>query len=238
MTGLVALHGGGEYVNGDEAAMDALLAAAVEAAARDGAGTVPRIVIVPTAAARQRPELAAAHGERAFAGAASRSRVSIEIGVVGIVARGDAADPRAVEPLAAAHLIHLPGGDPDLIPATLRDTPAWAAIRQAYAGSAVIAGASAGAMALAERCWTPSGPVDGLGLVPGYAVLPHDGPGRLDRWRSALDDVRWLGLAEQTLVHGRPGGSWTVAGRGRARVLAPDGSEIASAGPGEALRLD
>jgi len=39
----------------------------------------------------------------------------------------------------------------------LRDSPAWAAIRRAYEGGAVIAGASAGAMALAGRCWTPAG---------------------------------------------------------------------------------
>ena len=238
MTGLLGLHGGGEYVSGDEAGMDALLAAAVEAAGREGPGTVPRIVIVPTAAARQRPEMAASHGERAFAGAASRARVSVEIGVVGILTRGDAADPRIVEPLASAHLVHLPGGDPDLIPTTVRDSPASAAIKRAYDGGAMIAGASAGAMALAARCWTPSGPVDGLGLLPGYAVLPHDGPGRLDRWRASLGDVRWLGLAEQTLVLGRPGASWTVVGRGRARVLTRDGTELASAGAGETLRLD
>jgi cyanophycinase-like exopeptidase len=237
VTGHLALHGGGEYVTGDEAAMDALIGAAVEAAAREGPGTVPRILIVPTAAARQRPELAAGHGERAFAAAASRSRVSVEIGVAGILTRGDAADPRVVEPLGAAHLVHLPGGDPDLIPMTLRDTPAWAAMRRAYDGAAVLAGASAGAMALAGRCWTPGGPVDGLGLLPGFAVLPHDGPGRLERWRRAADGVAWLALAEQTLVLGRPGGTWTVAGRGRARLVAADGSERASAGSGETLRI-
>jgi cyanophycinase-like exopeptidase len=238
MTGLVGLHGGGEYVTGDEAAMDALLGAALDAAAREGAVTVPRIVIVPTAAARQRPQAAAANGERAFAQAASRARLSVEIGVAGILTRGDAADPRIAEPLASAHLVHLPGGDPDLIPTTLRDSPAWAAIRRASARGAVIAGASAGAMALAGRCWTPSGVIDGLGLVPGYAVLPHDGPGRLDRWRAALGDVRLFGLAEQTLALGRPGGAWTVVGRGRARVLAQDGTELTGAGPGESLRLD
>jgi cyanophycinase len=238
MTGLLGLHGGGEYVSGDEAAMDALLAAAVEAAGREGPGTVPRIVIVPTAAARQRPEMAASHGERSFAAAASRARVSVEIGVVGILTRGDAADPRIVEPLSSAHLVHLPGGDPDVIPTTVRDSPASAAIERAVDGGAVIAGASAGAMALAGRCWTPSGPVDGLRLLAGYAVLPHDGPGRLDRWRASLGDVTWLGLAEQTLVLGRPGGSWTVSGRGRARVVTPDGTELESAAPGETLRLD
>ena len=119
MTGLLALHGGGEYVSGDEAAMDALLAAAVAAAvaaaAREGQGVVPRIMLVPTAAARQRPQAAASHGERAFAAAAARAGVPIEIGVAGILSRADAADPRAVSPLASAHLVHLPGGDPDII---------------------------------------------------------------------------------------------------------------------------
>ncbi len=237
MTGLLGLHGGGEYVTGDEAAMDALLSVANEAAARDGTGTVPRIVIVPTAAARQQPDRAAAHGERAFAAAASRAGATVEIGVAWILTRGDAADPRIIEPLGSAHLIHLPGGDPDLIPVALRGTAAWAAIRRAFDGVAVIAGASAGAMALAGRCWTPAGPVDGLGLLPGYAVLPHDGPGRLDGWRRGLDGVAWLALAERTLVLGRPGGTWTVAGRGRARVIASNGTELASAGPGETLPL-
>jgi cyanophycinase-like exopeptidase len=237
VTGLLGLHGGGEYASGDEAAMDALVAGAIEAANVEGAGIVPRIVIVPTAAARQRPELAATHGERAFAGAAARAGVTVEIGVAGILTRGDAADPRNVAPLASAHLVHLPGGDPDLIPATVRGSPAWEAIRRAYDDGAVIAGASAGAMALAGRCWTPAGPVDGLGLLPGYAVLPHDGPGRLDRWRAGLDGVAWLALAEQTLVMGRPGRPWTVAGRGAARVIAADGTEGASAVTGQTIRL-
>src|SRR5436309_1129255 len=58
-----AYHPGGEFVAGDEPAMDALVAAAAEAA---GDRRPARIAIVPTAAARQRPELAAAHGVRAF----------------------------------------------------------------------------------------------------------------------------------------------------------------------------
>ena len=62
LPGPIALHGGGEYVAGDEAAMDALLAAA-----RVPAGDLdPVVAIVPTAAARQRPDVAVEHGERAF----------------------------------------------------------------------------------------------------------------------------------------------------------------------------
>ena len=237
MTGLLALHGGGEYVTGDEPSMDVLMQAAIDAAAADGPATVPRVIVVPTAAARQRPDAAARNGERGFVAAARRAGVAVEIGVVGIVSRADAMDPRVTEPLAGAHLIHLPGGDPDLIPAVLRDSPAWTAMRRAYDRSAVIAGASAGAMALAGTCWTPGGPVDGLDLLPGFAILPHDGPGRLDRWRSAAPGVAWLGIGEQTLVIGRPGSSWIVAGRGRVRVIAPDGAERASAGPGERIHL-
>lgn len=237
MTGRLALHGGGEYVGGDESSMDVLVRAAVEAAATDGTGTVPRVLVVPTAAARQRPEAAARNGERAFAAAARRASVTVEIGVVGIVSRADAMDPRLIEPLARAHVIHFPGGDPDLIPAILHDSPAWAAMRRAYDGSAVLAGASAGAMALAGTCWTPDGPVEGLGLLPGFAVLPHDGPGRLDRWRSTAPGVRWLAIGEQTLVIGRPGSSWAVSGRGRVRVLEADGTERTSAGPGETIEL-
>ncbi|MEO5965765.1 MAG: hypothetical protein ABIR11_09895, partial [Candidatus Limnocylindrales bacterium] len=111
--------------------MDALLATAVEAARRAEGDAAPRIVIVPTAAARQRPDRAAAHGEQAFASAAARARVAVEIGIAGVLTRGDAADPRVVAPLETAHLVHFPGGDPDLIPAILRDTPAWVAILRA-----------------------------------------------------------------------------------------------------------
>jgi hypothetical protein len=92
-------------------------------------------------------------------------------------------------------------------------------------------------MALAGRCWTPRGPVDGLGLLPGFAILPHDGPGRLERWRAALPGVTWLAIGEQTVIIGRPGVPWTVAGRGRVRVVDPDGTERTCAGPGDTLEL-
>ena len=218
--------------------MDALLAAAV-AAAPDGA--IPLILLLPTAAARHRPDLAAATGERAFAAAAGRAGRSVEIGVVGILRRTDAMDPRTVERLDGAHLVHLPGGDPDVIPAVLRGSPAWAAILRAHARGACVAGASAGAMALAGRCWTRDGIVEGLGLLPGFAVLPHYAPGRLAGWRDGTAGERplsWLGLDEQTMVIGQRGREWRVAGRGRVRVIpAPGGGPTRSAGPGELLEV-
>ena len=132
------------------------------AAARVLAGDLdPVIAIVPTAAARQRPDLAVEHGERAFRSAAARAGIGVRLVTARILTRDDADDPAHVETLEVAHLIHFPGGDPDLIPAVLRDTPAWAAIRGALSRGACLAGASAGAMALGERVWTSRGGVAG-----------------------------------------------------------------------------
>ena len=221
--------------------MDALVAAAARALTAAGDAGPLRVVLVPTAAARQRPDLAAAHGRRAFEAAGARAGVAVVVDVAGILDGRTAADPANVARLEAAHVIHLPGGDPDLLPAVLRGTPAWAAILRAHAAGACVAGASAGAMALAERLWTLGGPIEGLGLVPGIAVLPHFDPRRATAWREVVDPdgrLAWLGLDERTLVIGRPADTWTVAGAGRAHVI-PRGaiSPMRSVGAGEALSL-
>ncbi len=221
--------------------MDALVVAGAAARAAAGDAGPLRVVLVPTAAARQRPDLAAAHGRRAFEAAGARAGLAIDVQVAGVLDGPSAADPANVARLAAAHVVHLPGGDPDLLPAVLRGSPAWAAILRAHAAGACIAGASAGAMALAERLWTSGGPVEGLGLVPGIAVLPHFDPRRAAAWRGIVDPdghLAWLGLDERTLVIGRPGGTWTVAGSGSAHVLEPGAAlPSRSAGASEVLRL-
>ncbi|HEY4189161.1 MAG TPA: Type 1 glutamine amidotransferase-like domain-containing protein [Candidatus Limnocylindrales bacterium] len=217
--------------------MDALLAAARAAAGP----SEPVVVILPTAAARQRPEQAAAQGERAFRAAATRAGTGIAVLTAPILTRADAADPELVGMLAGAHLIHVPGGDPDLVPSVLRDTLAWAAILEGLDRGMCLAGASAGAMALGERVWTSRGGVDGLGLLPGVAVIPHFVAGRLDAWRPVVEAGRplaWIGIDEQTLVMGRPGETWSVAGRGRIHVVPVGALEPALvAGPGAAVPI-
>jgi cyanophycinase-like exopeptidase len=247
--GLVALHGGGEYAAGDEPAMDALVGAAQQAAlVRRGTGAVPRIAVVPTAAARQRPELAGEHGIRAFEAAGQRAGVPLRVEIVPVLDAASAASRSLAARLSGADLVHLPGGDPGIIPAVLAGSAALQAILATHAHGAVVAGASAGAMALAERTWTPEGAVAGLTLVPGIAVLPHFDPERLERWRAEIEDdltrgrarVRWLGLDDRTLVIGVPGrGGWRVAGPGAARLFAPGATEPAAiARHGETLGED
>ena len=252
MTGPIGLHGGGEYLAGDEPFLDALLTAAAAAAAArarsaaiadprarpdepDGlAGDVSghgvphvtpvvRVAIVPTAAARSRPDLAAATGRAAFERRAAALALPVAVTVARIVDAASAADPHETEPIAAADLVHLPGGDPDLLPAILPASPALDALLAAWSGGAVVAGASAGAMALAEWTWTPSGGIHGLGLVRGLAVVPHYDDVRRTSWQEQLDElapggIGYLGLDERTGLLSRPDGSaghaWRVVGAG------------------------
>lgn len=270
MTGPIGLHGGGEYLAGDEPFLDALievaaLAARLRVANRTatavwhggaafddaghglgGASAALRIVILPTAAGRGHPDRAAANGRAAFQRRAAAQALQATVEVARIVDSASAADPAEIERLAEADLIHLPGGDPDLIPATLAGSPALAALETAWRRGAVIAGASAGAMALAEWTWTPNGGIRGLGLVRGLAVVPHYDDVRRTSWQETLDRIApggtgYLGLDERTGVisvsNGADGPAWQVAGAGAAYWFARGAHEPVIGRHGDVLHL-
>lgn len=263
VSGPIGLHGGGEYLPGDEAFLDALLVAA--AAARDhGRPMLPtspreptngshasalrpvRVVVVPTAASRGFPDRAAANGVDAFARRAAATGIDATVEVARVVDATSAEDPAIIELLGTADLIHLPGGDPDLIPAIVGGTPAEAAFRKAWRGGAIVAGASAGAMALAGWTWTPGGGMRGLGFVDGLAVVPHYDEIRRTTWQRVIDRVApggigYLGLDERTGVLAKPNGSgerrWIVAGQGAAWWFERGSTEPLVARSGEVLRI-
>ena len=241
MSGPLALHGGGEFLPGDEAFLAAILGRAAERPGRAAASLV-RVVVVPTATARHGPERAAALGTATLQRVAASLGLAAQVDAVMVVDGPSAADPALATALTGADLIHLPGGDPDVIPALYPDTAAWSAMRAAWGGGAVIAGASAGAMALASLTWTPDGFVPGLGLVPGLLVVPHaDARSWAETARRFAADrppgLGVLGLAERTGVIGRPGEPWLVVGEGKARWLAPGSMEPIVAAAGETLDL-
>ncbi len=229
MTGAIALHGGGEFLPGDEPFLRAILALTPR---DDG---VVRVAVVPSAAARGRPDLAAEHGVTAFRRVADELGVAVEVEGVPIIDRASAADPGLAARLAGATLVHLPGGDPDIIPALYPGSAAWAAMQAAHQDGAVLAGASAGAMALATWTWTGRQVVPGLAVVPGLIVVPHadaaSWPRVLARFGSLRPaDAGVLGIGERTgvIVPGRavggPGqadhaGPWRVVGPGEVRWL-------------------
>ncbi|HUP55060.1 MAG TPA: hypothetical protein VM408_06100 [Methylomirabilota bacterium] len=239
MSGPVALHGGGEFLPGDERFLGAIL----DLAPRDG--RVVRIAVVPTAAAGGRPDLAAANGVAAFHRLARATGIEIVAEAVPVVDATSAADPVLAEALAASKLIHLPGGDPDIIPTLYPGSAAWAAIGRAREAGAVVAGASAGAMALAALTWTPAGVVPALAAVPGVIVAPHADATSWAQWvarfgGSVPAGVGALGLAERTGLIVAEGGPSRVVGEGEARWLAPGATDVDAtivARDGEMLEL-
>jgi cyanophycinase-like exopeptidase len=231
---------------GDEPFLDALLEA-TKAAAAEGYGRIVdmiRVVVVPAAAARGRPDIAASNGADALRHRGTAIGISVWADVALVVDDASAADPELAESIGSASLIYLPGGDPDLIPDLLGESATGRAMRDAYGRGAVLAGASAGAMALAEWTWTSGGGVPGLGFVPGLAVVPHFDETRRLAWQSSLDQLApgrlgYLGLDERTGVISAPRADedWFVAGEGAAHWFSPGSTEAVEARNGERLRI-
>jgi cyanophycinase-like exopeptidase len=257
LMGPIGLHGGGEYLPGDERFLDALLrAAAAEAATREDLLTTQRgddvaghrrgptqvkVVILPTAAARGRPDRAGATGASAFERRAAALGMDVRVDVALVVDEASAEEPEFAALLASADLIHLSGGDPDIVPGLLDGSAAGLGLRTACMRNAVIGGASAGAMVLAEWSWTPQGGIHGLGFVRGLAVVPHYDDIRRLKWQVSLDRVApaglgYLGLDERTgVISGKAG--WEVAGEGAAYWFAPGSTAPVVARDGERLTL-
>jgi cyanophycinase-like exopeptidase len=241
VSGPVELHGGGEFEAGDEACVSAVLQLA---AARVGDRPI-RVIVVPTATARFDPGRSAAHGVAAYERVARRDGLTVDAMPVLVVDAATAADPIRAGQLAAADIIAFPGGDPDLIATVMPGSAAWAAIVRAHAGGAVLAGASAGAMALAPWTWTPGGGVAGLDIVPGLVVVPHADEAS---WTSALERFgAWapvglhpIGLGERTAAITTDPSTdpiqWQVVGTGEVRWLADPGTPAIVLGPGDTFQ--
>ncbi|HZS89539.1 MAG TPA: Type 1 glutamine amidotransferase-like domain-containing protein [Chloroflexota bacterium] len=201
-------------------------------------GPGARVAIVP-AAAVDNPRLAAANGVRHFSALGARAEP------VMVVDRATAMDAELAGRLQAAGLVYLTGGNPWHLIETLRDTPAHEALRQVHLRGKVVAGSSAGAMALAAYAqarrpaegWRP-----GLGLAPGLAVIPHADEWGLDlrvlaERRAGLPEaVALVAIDTQTvLVEGDA--SWRNLGPGRVLVALPRG-QTAQLGPDGELLLE
>ncbi len=204
MTGRIALHGGGEFQPGSEVGDRRLVVAA--------GGADARVIVIPTAAARDYPEMAARNGVRWF------KQIGALADAAMVVNERSANDSQIVATIEAATLIYLPGGDPVLLAEILRGSRAWDAIVEAHERSVAIGGASAGAMALGTRLWNPhTGElIDGLGLVP-IVTLPHFEASSLDRARALRGQLdratRLFGIAERTSAIW-DGSNWTAWGPG------------------------
>ena len=165
MAGLLALVGGDEFKPGNEQ-QDRLMVAAAAAG---------HAYVVPTAAARQGPDRAVAHATGWFAS------LGLELHELPVLRRTDAMKAAMAEEAGRGGFFYLVGGDPGLVAQVLHGSEVWRAMFKAWRGGAVLAGSSAGAMALCGYTLVRAGwpnrftrrPLDGLGALPGTAVLPH-----------------------------------------------------------------
>ncbi len=224
--GLLALVGSGEYLP---------VMADVDAALL--AGRPARYVQLATAAAPDGPDVVA-RWQRL--GREQAYRLGVEPVVLDVTTREDAFDEHAVSLVAGAGLIYLSGGHPAYLADTLRDTPVWAAIVEAWRTGAALAGCSAGAMAFTS--WVPSlrhprqGATVGLGLLAHLRVIPHFDafsarvPDIVTRFLTRADDgITLVGIDEETAIVGGPR-EWVVRGRQNVWRLSAQGRERFGAG--------
>ena len=188
------------------------------------------VVIIPTAATNENPYVAGENGVRHFRrlGAAPDKL---------LVDDDNANHYEVASALELFRVVYFTGGDPVYLLETMRGSRTWEAVLSVHARGGLIAGSSAGAMALGGQMWRFDGWVPGLGLVPNVAVLPHHAvmAARWDAARLAASlpsGVTLVGIDEATallLPKGR------VLGAGQVTLYGPDGPRTYA--DGEAVQL-
>ena len=197
-SGALALVGSGEYTDAMNST-DAWLLQTL------GGPTAARVALLPTASGLEAnsPRMWNEMGQRHFAALGVQ-----DIRSTWILNHEAAADPAQLDLLRGANFFYLSGGNPQHTIDALRDTSAWDIMRTAYAQGAVLAGCSAGAMAMGgytislrqvmagvitggPQDWAPA-----LGVVPRVVVFPH-----FDRMPRMLSQPTL-----QRLIHGAPAG--------------------------------
>ena len=169
MAGTLALVGSGEF-------LERMRGVDAQLLARVGGAALARVVIIPTAAVPDGPQVVARWIEL---GRAHFTDLGAAVDAAPIATRADADDPAIAARIAAANVVYFSGGRPGFLRATLKDTCAWAAVRAVYDQGGVLAGCSAGAMILGAKLIAPRLRLgwpwrldDAFGLVPHYDAGP------------------------------------------------------------------
>ena len=206
--GTLALVGGSEWTDGCTFDRDLL----------DASGGA-EVLVLPTAAAYEHPERSVEHAISWFAAMGATAR-----GLM-VLARPDAEDVANAAVVAEARFIYLSGGSPLHLRSVLKDSPVWEAMRTAWTAGAVLAGSSAGAMALCDPMVDPRGGAFtlGLGLLEQVAVIPHHNTWSPDKEHRTLQlaakGLCIVGIDEATALIRSPEGGWRAAGAGDVEVF-------------------
>ena len=170
------------------------------------------VVLLPTAAAYERPNQ---HIERA---AAFFGTLGGSVRPLMVLSRRDAEEPGNADVVAEARFIYLSGGSPLHLRSVLKDSAVLDALVGAWRRGAVVAGSSAGAMALTDPMVDPRGGAFtvGLGLVRNLAVVAHAEGEVTSQLRRTLSlspsGCAVIALGADSAVVREPDGTWRSAG--------------------------
>lgn len=208
MSGIVALVGGAEWQEG--CTFDRGL---LEASGSD------EVLILPTAAAYEHPDRAVATAAEHFKAFGARARG------LDVLRRPDADDDDNAAAVRSARFIYLGGGSPLHLRSVLKESKVWDALLSAWQDGAVVAGSSAGAMALTDPMVDPRGGAFtiGLGLIEQLAVIPHFNSWSHDKSHRTITlapkGIPVVCIPEQTAVIRAADGSWRSEGVGDVTVF-------------------
>lgn len=203
MTGLLALVGGGEFT--DACIFDRSLLAAAN---------TDEVVLLPTGAAYEHPQLLVGRARSWF------SELGAKVRALDVLRRPDALDAEHAAAVRDAKFVYLAGGSSQHLRSVLSRSAVWDALVEAWSAGAVVAGAEAGAQVLGDPMVDSRGGAFtlGLGLLPGLAVIAEH-----DRWSEEVlhrtraltpADVTLLGIDTATAAIRQPDGSWSAEGAG------------------------
>ncbi len=209
--GTLALVGGGEWRPG--CSFDAELLAA--------SGS-DEVLILPTAAAYERPERLVLEAGEWFA------PLGGQVQGLMVLSRADAQDVGVAAVMGRARFVYLAGSSPMHLRSVLKGSKVWEALLVAWGNGAVVVGSSGAAMALTDPMVDARGGglTIGLGLLGGLAVVPHFGDTHEDEHGEKLHRSVLLapagtpvaGIPERTALIREPGGHWRSAGTGEVVV--------------------
>jgi cyanophycinase len=199
---------------------------------RESGGSNARVVVIPTAS--KIPEEVGQNYIDAFA-----KLGCYNVEVINITDKKQSEDPAVLKSVAAADCVMFSGGNQSRIPLKIANTPLHKLLIERYTNEKfVIAGTSAGAMAMAGRMIAGGSSSEalqkgavkmrsGLGLIPELIVDTHfvrrGRFGRLAEAVACYPSLLGVGIAEDTGIIIRNGREFTVIGSGMVVVMDPSG---------------
>ncbi len=206
-SGMLALVGGGEWSPG--CTFDQVLI--------DASGAT-EVAVLPTGSAYENPGRLIEQA-RAWFGA-----LGVGVLEVPVLTRRDAAVAEHVEALRSARMIYLAGTSAMHVRSVLKDTPVFAAMLEAWAGGAALAGTNAGADVLCDPMVDSRGGAFtvGLGVVSQMSIIP-----RVEQWSRdkvhrtvelAPSGLSLVGIPSATALVRDPDGRWRAEGAAVADV--------------------